>query len=112
MMWDVPLLRKLPRGNGLGPSEILQPKRKEILAIARRHKVTRLRVFGSVARSAAREGSDVDLLVEFLPEATALDQVGLILDLEKLLGRRVDAVEESALHWYVRPQALLEAIPL
>jgi len=110
--WDVPLLRKLPRDTGLGIAEIIDPHRKGVERLLRRHKASRGRVFGSVARSSAGPRSDVDLLVEFRPDASAYDQVELILDLEKLLGRKVDVTTEAALHWLVRPQALLEAVRL
>ncbi len=110
--WDVPLLRKLPRDTGGGVEEILGPHRARIRRLARRHKAGRVRVFGSVARSAAGPRSDVDFLVEFRPDASAYDQVELILDLQELLRRRVDVTTEAALHWLVRPQALLEAVTL
>jgi uncharacterized protein len=110
--WDVPVLRKFPRDTGLGVSEILGPHRRLVERIVRRHKAGRVRVFGSVARSAAGPRSDVDLLVDFQPGASAYDQVELILDLEKVLGRKVDVTTEGALHWLVRPQALFEAVPL
>ncbi len=48
------------------------------------------------------EGSDVDLLVNFEQERSLLDQVGLIQDLEDLLGCRVDVVTEAGVHWYIR----------
>lgn len=111
-LWDVPLLRKWPRDTGLGVAEIIGPHRKALEGLVRRHRASRVRVFGSVARSAAGPQSDVDLLVDFQPQASAYDQVELILDLEKLLGRKVDVTTESSLHWLVRPQALLEAVPL
>jgi uncharacterized protein len=110
--WDVPLLRKLPRDTGLGIEEILGPHRREVEQLVRRHKASRVRVFGSVARSAAGPRSDIDLLVDFQPKASAYDQVELILDLEKLLGRKVDVTTEASLHWLVRPQALTEAVVL
>jgi hypothetical protein len=54
-------------------------------------------VFGSVARGEARPGSDEDLLVDFEPDASLLDHVGLFQDLEELLGVGVDVVTRSAL---------------
>ena len=51
-------------------------------------------------------------VVEFEPDASAFDHIGLIQDLEELLGRRVDVATSSTLHWIIRPQALLEAVPL
>jgi uncharacterized protein len=68
-------------------------------------------VFGSVARNQADRESDLDLLVDFDPDATAFDHVGLLQDLEQLFHRRVDVAEPDGLHWLVRPQVLFEAIP-
>ncbi|EQD32991.1 Nucleotidyltransferase domain protein, partial [mine drainage metagenome] len=110
--WDVPLLRKLPRGTGLGIAEVIGPHREEIRRLVRQHKARRIRVFGSVARSSADPRSDVDFLVEFRADASAYDQVELILDLEKVLRRKVDVTTEASLHWLVRPQAVLEAVTL
>ena len=74
------------------------------------HKARNPRVFGSVARSAATNRSDLDLLVDFEPGATAFDQIGLIQELERVFGRRVDVVEPDGLHWLIRPQVLFEAV--
>lgn len=71
-----------------------------------------MRVFGSVRRSAADSGSDVDLLVVWNPEASLLDVARFRIGARKLLHRNVDVVEESSLHWAVRPQVLEEAVPL
>jgi predicted nucleotidyltransferase len=69
-------------------------------------------VFGSAARGEDREDSDVDFLVELDPGRSLLDMGGLLMDLQELLGRRVDVVEPDALHWYVRDRILKEAVPL
>src|SRR5579862_8705049 len=86
-LWDVPRFKAFPKGTGDGVEELLLPKRDEILRLAHQHRARRVRVFGSVARSAATPKSDVDLLVEFEDGASAYDQVELILDLQELLGR-------------------------
>ncbi len=91
---------------------LVEPHRQEILRLARRHRVRNVRVFGSVRRGEARRGSDLDLLVTLEKEATLLDQIGLQQDLEERLGRKVDVVSDAALHWYLAPQILAEAIPL
>jgi predicted nucleotidyltransferase len=68
-------------------------------------------VFGSVARGEARADSDVDLLVDMDPSATALDLSELILDLEDALGWKVDVVETNPEN--VAIQALArKAVPL
>lgn len=96
----------------MGIQEILQVKRDEIIAIAASHRASNVRVFGSVVRGEAEESSDVDFLVEFDATATLLDQVALIRDLEHLLGRKVDVLTESSLHWYIRDRVLGEAVRL
>jgi hypothetical protein len=93
-------------------NKLVQEKREEILRIAAKHGVRSLRIFGSVARGEAKEGSDVDFLIEAGPHRTPWFPGGLIVDLEKLLGCRVDVVTEKALHWYIRDRVLQEAVPL
>jgi uncharacterized protein len=73
--------------------EDLRAQRTEIERIARNRGAHNLRVFGSVARGEARADSDVEFLVDFEPGRTVLDLSELMLDLEELLGRRVDVVE-------------------
>jgi predicted nucleotidyltransferase len=71
----------------------LRGRRDEILRIAAARGARDVRVFGSVAVGRARADSDVDFLVEFEPDRTALDLCELILDLEEALNRRVDVVQ-------------------
>jgi uncharacterized protein len=92
--------------------ETLRDKRNEILEIAKRHGASDVRVFGSVARGAARADSDVDLLVRPESKTSPWFPAGLVLDLEALLGRKVDVVTERGLHWYIRDRVLAEAVPL
>ncbi len=65
-----------------------------------------------MARGEARPDSDIDVLVDFEPGRTLLDRIGMIQDLEDLLGRKVDVVTEKALHRYIRQQVIQEAVPL
>ena len=111
-LWDVPRLQKIERGGGLGIAEIIGPKREEVLALLAKHKAGHPRVFGSVGRGSADRRSDVDLLVEFEEGASLFDHLELIGDLQKVLGRKVDVTTPEGLHWIIRPQALVEAVPL
>ncbi len=86
--------------------------REEILDLARRRGARNLRVFGSVARGEANEGSDLDLLVDWEPGRSLLDHAGLVQDLQELLGTKVHVGTEKSLHWYVRDRILSEATPL
>jgi len=87
-------------------------RRAEILRLAELHGARNLRVFGSVARGEANESSDVDLLVDWEPGRSLMDHVGLVQDLEELLGAKVHVGTERSLHWYVRDRILREATPL
>ena len=92
--------------------ELGKDKRAAILAIAARHGVQRVRVFGSFARGDASLDSDVDLLIETGPRTPPWFPGGLLVELEEELGRRVDIAEERTLHPLIRDRVLLEAIPL
>ena len=92
--------------------EVLRERRDEIHRIAAKHGVTTLRVFGSVARGEARPDSDIDLLIETGPVTSSWFPAGLIIDLEQLLGRRVEVVTERALNPALREAVLREAKPL
>jgi predicted nucleotidyltransferase len=98
--------------NGMDMREVLKVKREEILRIAARHGARNVRVFGSVARGEADAGSDVDVLVDMEPGRSLLDMGGLLMDLQELLGRRVDVVSERGLRERIRERVLQEAIPL
>jgi predicted nucleotidyltransferase len=71
--------------------DFVQARRDQILRIARLHGVTRVRVFGSMARGDAGPESDVDLLIDVGPDPSPWFPGGLVADLEELLGRRVQA---------------------
>jgi predicted nucleotidyltransferase len=90
----------------------LRQKRLDILRIAARHGAVNVRVFGSVARGEAGPGSDVDFLAEFPSGRGPWYGAELILDLEDLLGCKVDIVAVEELHWLIREQALREAVLL
>ena len=87
-------------------------KRAEILRVAAAHGARNIRVFGSVARGEASGESDLDLLVDFDPGRSLLDHAALQIELEKLLGRRVDVASERGLRPRLRERVLREARPL
>jgi len=91
---------------------LLDQNRAKILSLAARYDVRRIRVFGSVARRQADAASDIDLLVDVGPEVSALDLAGFLLDLEQLLGCKVDIVTEKGLRPRIRQRVLDEAVPL
>ncbi len=78
--------------------------------LAQRFGVARLALFGSVARDAAKVGSDVDVLVAFDGPATSARYFGVQFYLEDLLGCPVDLVTEKALRPELRPFIEKEAV--
>jgi len=93
-------------------AQLVRLKRQEILSIAARHGARNVRVFGSVARGEARPDSDVDFLVDAGPATSSWFPGGLIVDLEALLGKRVEVVTERGLHPLLRDSILKEAVPI
>lgn len=92
-------------------------RRDEVLRILRTHTeelrgfgVKSLRLFGSVARDQATDGSDVDLLVSFEKPPGFSSFMKLRIFLEDLLGEKVDLVTETGLRDRVRPYVEKEAI--
>jgi predicted nucleotidyltransferase len=73
----------------------LRLQRDEILRLAHRHRLSDVRVFGSVARGDAGASSDVDFLVHREPDATVLDIAEFAADLEDTLNCRVDVVVDA-----------------
>ena len=78
----------------------------------KQHKVKRLRLFGSSVTGHRHKKSDVDILVDFKSDADLLDQVGLKIELERLLKKKVDVVTPGSLNKLIRQRVLKEAVPL
>jgi uncharacterized protein len=97
----------------LGIDDLLKPQRDAILAIAEKHGAYNVRVFGSVARGEATEESDIDFLVDYdLEKISPWFPSGLLLELERLLERKVDIATVDMLKQRIRDRVLLEAVVL
>lgn len=79
--------------------------------ICRRFQVRELSLFGSVLRDDFRQDSDIDVLVEFEPDASIglFEYVDLKLSLSELLSRNVDLVEKPGLKPFIREGVLASA---
>ncbi len=78
----------------------------KIAEYCKRWQIIKLELFGSYARGEATDESDYDFLATFTPNNnfTLLDDAQMELELEELLGRRVDLHSYAALK-YSRNQA-------
>ena len=83
----------------------------DLVDLCRQYRVRELSLFGSAARGEMRPDSDIDMLVEFLPDAgiDLVDYAGLMLDLSHLLGRKVDLVSKNGLKPLIRASVLEES---
>jgi predicted nucleotidyltransferase len=93
-------------------SKLLRRHRAEVLRLASAYGATDVRVFGSVARGTDTETRDVDLLGSMAPGRRVFDIGGLLMDLQALLGRRVDIVTERGLRPRLRAPIVRDAVPI
>ena len=90
----------------------LARRRRDVISLAKRHGAQNVRVFGSVAHGTDGPSSDIDLLVDTPDDMSLFALARLELDLEGLLGSKVDVVSASGLREPMRDRILDEAIPL
>jgi len=95
---------------GKMPARIDIPKDK-IAEFCKRHKIRKLSLFGSVLRDDFRPDSDVDILVEFEPEArnSLFDLMHIQDELGELIGRQVDLVQPQGLENPFRRHEILSS---
>lgn len=88
----------------------LDVDRSRLASVCERYGVSRLMVFGSVARGDASPVSDIDVLYELLPGRRLGWEVDDLADeLAEVLGRPVDLVSSAGSHPRLRPVVLAEA---
>lgn len=93
-----PVLRHSNGTNDMrNTDEILRVLRVERARLTHDYAVKSLAVFGSVARNEEKDGSDLDLLVEFHQTPGFFKFLGLEKDLSRLTGRTVDLVERRSM---------------
>lgn len=94
------------------PSEALEKNREAIRGVVARYRVANPRVFGSALHGDDRDDSDLDILVDALPGATLFDLGGLQIELEAMLGVKVDVKLAGDLSRFFRDEVLAEAEPV
>lgn len=101
-----------PREENFVDRGMIQGKKRAILRLGKTHGAYNFRVFGSVARNAATSESDVDILVDLKRGRSLMDLGALLMDLQDLLGKKVDVLTEKMLHTSIRERVLRESVPL
>lgn len=101
--------------SSLAVRELVEARRAGLQAVLDQYRATNARLFGSVARGDASENSDLDVMVDLLPDeqnSELLRISGLTAGFEQVLGRPVDIVVPELLRAPVSKTALADAIPL
>lgn len=79
-----------------------------IIKVLKKHNVKRAAIFGSVARGEVTEESDIDIVIEFEGRKSLLDLVDLKLELQELLGKKVDVITYNSINPLLKEQILNE----
>jgi predicted nucleotidyltransferase len=91
---------------------LLEHQREAVRDLCRRHRIRKLLLFGSQLKGTARPDSDIDLLVEFEPDAapSLLTMARIEIDLSALFGgRRVDVRTAEDLSRHFRDAIVRDA---
>ena len=91
--------------------EITEIKRKTV-PILRKNGVVKAGIFGSYAKGKARKGSDVDILVDIKDDISLIGFIGIKLELEKALGKKVDLVEYNTIKPVLREKILKDQVKI
>ena len=83
--------------------------KSKIVKVLQKHGVTRAGVFGSYARGEEKKNSDIDILIE-PPKGIGLEFIGIKLDLEDELGRRVDLITYKGIHPLLKKSLIIYII--
>ena len=83
----------------------------QIADFCQRNHIRKLALYGSVLRDDFRSDSDIDVLVEFAPDAHIglMKMVGMERELSELVGRKVDLRTPKELSRYFRDEVIAEA---
>ncbi|RLG15171.1 hypothetical protein DRN69_03510 [Candidatus Pacearchaeota archaeon] len=86
--------------------------KKKIIPILKRNNVVKAGIFGSFARGEAKKRSDIDILIEFdkRKRKSLLDLVGVKLELENKLKKKVDLLTYKSIHPLLKDIILKEEV--
>jgi len=93
-------------------NEEIERIKKKIIPVLKEYKVTKAGIFGSYARGKQKKNSDIDILIEINDDAGLLTLIGLKLDLQKVIKRKVDLVEYETIREELKGNILNDEIKI
>jgi len=91
-------------------SKLKKSIQKKIISILKRNDVVKAGIFGSYAKGEAKKDSDIDILVEIDKKIGLFDFVGIKLELEEKLGKKVDLLTYKSIHPYIKKSILANEV--
>ena len=83
---------------------------QKVLPVLKQHGVNRAALFGSCVKGTLKKGSDIDILIDIKKNISLLDFIGIKLELEQALKRKVDLVEYSTIKPLIKERILHEQV--
>jgi|SRR3989344_99412 len=83
--------------------------KKRAVPLLKKKGVVKASLFGSYARNEAKERSDIDIIIQ-PPKGIGLGFIGIKLELEKKLGKRVDLLTYNSIHPYLKKYILADEV--
>jgi predicted nucleotidyltransferase len=84
--------------------------KSKIVPILKQHGIKKAAIFGSFVKGEVKSSSDVDVLVEIKNDMSLLDFVGMKLELEEAINRKVDLVEYDTIKPIIKERILAEQV--
>lgn len=84
--------------------------KNKVIPILKGYSVKRAALFGSLVRGETKPDSDLDILVEIEDNISLLDFIGLKIEIEEALGKKVDLVEYSTIKPLIKERLLNEQV--
>jgi predicted nucleotidyltransferase len=89
--------------------EKLKPK---IVKILKEKGIKKAGIFGSFARGEQKENSDIDILIELPENIGGFEFIGIQLEIEKILGRKVDMITYNSINPHLKKYILGDEIKI
>lgn len=84
--------------------------KQKILPILKKYNIKKAGLFGSCVRGEIKGDSDIDILAEIEDDISLLDFVGIKLEIENVLKRKVDLVEYSTIKPLLKEKIIKEQV--